>query len=531
MFIIPIGTKSTLALKPKLTIALIAANVLIGVVTMPLMMQTRNDLFTVQRVRLARELELYLKDRPQSSYFGSLSPSGVREAISDIENAPDEGNLNLALSRALSATGVSPQELQDYEQRLEGRSERAFERIDGASALFVDWQGLSAREKKITEGSVFNTLGLVPSKMGRVHTFITHLFLHAGIWHLLGNMLFLWVVGCLLEDTWGRVPFLLFYLAGGVIAGLAHSFQDTSSTLPLVGASGAIAAAMGAFTIRHFYTKIKLWYFFLVFIRPVWGTFYLPAFVFLPLWFAEQVGLHYISGFVGSSGVAYTAHIGGFAAGVAFALVARATGFESRFLAPRVAKTQIEAGVLRDPMFDRACSMLETGRVEGAKAAFSGLIAKSPENIDMIQDIALLYREKGLVADYGALLDRTLKLMLQKGRTEEAARLLLESIGAKEPITFNPQSLMRVAKFLSETGRNGEAHDVYRAIIAAKPSPAVSAKAHIALAKLLAEKMESSLEAMRVVEDARSLPLDDEWREALTRTEAEIQRTFSNQNA
>ena len=55
------------------------------------------------------------------------------------------------------------------------------------------------------------SLGLVPRKMNRIWTFLTHLFLHGGIWHLLGNMLFLWVVGCLLEDSWGRFPFLIFY--------------------------------------------------------------------------------------------------------------------------------------------------------------------------------------------------------------------------------------------------------------------------------------------------------------------------------
>jgi membrane associated rhomboid family serine protease len=522
MFIIPIGTKSTLALKPKLTIGLIAVNILVSIITIPLMMQSQSDLFKVQRERFARQLELYLREKSPASIFGNSFQGSVSGAIGEIEKAKDYQSLRIALLAALSTSGVSPQAFEDYEKTLRGRTESAFMSIGGAMALFEEWKTLVAREERIVQGSVFNTLGLIPSKMSRVHTFLTHIFLHAGIWHLLGNMLFLWVVGCLLEDSWGRVPFLVFYLFGGVIAGLAHSFQDTSSTMPLVGASGAIAAAMGAFTIRHFFTKIKLWYFFLLIFRPFWGTFYVPAFVFLPLWFIEQVGFHYVSSYVGASNVAYMAHIGGFAAGLFVALAVRATGFEERFLAPRVRRKQVEAGVSRDPRFDRACEMLQSGRIESAKTAFNQLLRENPENVDLMQDVALLYREKGLTADYQGLVDKSLKVMLPKGRLEDASRLVLEIVSARDTVTLNPQYLMRVAKWLGDREHYGEAHDVYRAIISSTSSPGASTKARIALARLLSDRMNNAPEALRVLADARNVSLDAEWAAAVAELEEEI---------
>jgi len=476
----------------------------------------------VQRQRFARQLELYLMEKSPTDFIGGPSHVSISGAINEVKNAQDSRSFQMALFNALSLTGVSPQEFQDYEKTLRGRTESHFLNVGGAIDLFGEWKTLIGREEKIVQGSVLNTFGLIPSKMDRVYTFITHMFLHGGIWHLLGNMLFLWVVGCLLEDSWGRIPFLVFYLAGGVIGGLAHSFQDTSSTLPLVGASGAIAAAMGAFTIRHFFTKIKLWYFFLLFIRPIWGTFYIPAFVFLPLWFIEQVGFHYVSSYVGGSDVAYMAHIAGFAAGLLVALTVRATGFEERFLAPRVRRKQVEAGVLRDPRFNKACEMLDSGRIEGAKAAFNQLFKERPEDVDLIEDAALLYREKGLMADYGALVDRALKLMLLKGRLEDASILALEFVGAKSTVAVNPQYLMRVAKWLAEQERYGDAHDIYRATISSNSSPAVATKARIALARLLGEKMNSAGEALRVLEDARGTSPDGEWAAAIAQLEEEI---------
>ncbi len=139
----------------------------------------------------------------------------------------------------------------------------------------------------------------------------TSMFMHGGIVHLGGNMLYLWIFGDNIEDTLGPVKFVLFYLVGGVIASLTHVLTDPSSQIPMVGASGAIAAVLGAYLVRFPHARILTLIFLFFFIRIV----YLPAILVLGFWFLLQL-LHG-SSTVGGGGVAFWAHIGGFVFGVA----------------------------------------------------------------------------------------------------------------------------------------------------------------------------------------------------------------------
>ena len=152
------------------------------------------------------------------------------------------------------------------------------------------------------------------SLVGGLMPLVTSMFLHGGFMHLLGNMWFLWIFGDNVEDELGHARFLLFYLACGVLATLAHFAAEPSSTVPLVGASGAIAGVMGAYLMRFPRSRVIVLLPLLVF----WTTVQLPAFVMLLYWFAIQV----LNGAAASSGagVAWWAHAGGFAIGAALAL-------------------------------------------------------------------------------------------------------------------------------------------------------------------------------------------------------------------
>jgi len=519
--IIPIGTKSSLALKPKVTIGLIAANAIVAAITIPLALKTENALLKVRGERFATQIRLYLGEHPREDAFAGIPSAGVESALRELEAANDVQDLQIALYNSFQTTGILPGAFESYEKTLRNRGDTDGGSALGSSGMLASWRTLCAKEQEISDGSVLNRFGLIPREMNRVHTFFTHLFLHAGIWHLLGNMLFLWIVGCLLEDSWGRIPFLAFYIAGGALAGLAHCSQDPSSSMALVGASGAIAAAMGAFTIRHFLTKIKFFYFFLFFFKPYAGTFHLPAFVFLPFWFMSQVALHYLNGAMGGgSNVAYMAHIGGFSVGLLTALAVRFTGLEERFLAPSVRKTQVKAGVLKDPRFERACELLERGNRESARALFNKLLDDRLEDVDLIQDIALMYRENGLAEDHEILSEKALKLMILKGSMEEAARFTLDMLNRHDRIRINGQYLMRIAKWLTEQQSYGEAHDVYRSIIASSRSPNISSKAYIALAKLLSDKMNNTRDALALLREARREPLEAEAEETILQLEA-----------
>jgi membrane associated rhomboid family serine protease len=158
-------------------------------------------------------------------------------------------------------------------------------------------------------------------------TLFTNMFLHGGWMHLVGNMLFLWVFADNIEAVIGKIPFILFYLGGGLAASAAHILFNLNSTLPAVGASGAISAVLGAYIVMFPSSKIRV--FVVIFFRSV----YMPAFYFLGIWGVQQ----FINGFISivpssayTSGVAWWAHIGGFVFGVGAGFLIRRR-FESRY--------------------------------------------------------------------------------------------------------------------------------------------------------------------------------------------------------
>lgn len=177
----------------------------------------------------------------------------------------------------------------------------------------------------------YRTYGYIPAR-GGVKTLIFSMFLHGGFFHLLFNLIFLFLCGYILEDYWGRILYLLFYISGGVVATLVHAAMFPDSYTPLVGASGAIAALMGAFFVRFFRTRIYFFYFILIVIRFWFGRFLAPAYIMLPLWLTTQVYFALTDDGTGT-GVAFWAHIGGFNFGCLFALFIKFFQFEERVIA------------------------------------------------------------------------------------------------------------------------------------------------------------------------------------------------------
>jgi len=147
---------------------------------------------------------------------------------------------------------------------------------------------------------------------------LSSMFLHGGIAHFAGNMLFLWIFGDNVEDRLGHVGYALFYLAGGAVAAIAHVIAGPGSTVPTIGASGAIAAVMGAYMLLYPRAQIQTVVVFVVIVRVI----FVPAVVWLGIWFVFQVMAAAQSSSVpGQGGVAWWAHAGGFAFGAATVLV------------------------------------------------------------------------------------------------------------------------------------------------------------------------------------------------------------------
>ena len=174
--------------------------------------------------------------------------------------------------------------------------------------------------------ALVSEFALIPSNfkdgisLGDVRDIFTSMFMHAGLLHLFGNMLYLWVFGDNVEDAMGHFSYLLFYLAGGAAASAAHILVNPSSQLPTVGASGAIGAALGAYLVLYpqsrVATFIPLGFFFTLRL--------LPAAVVLIMWFILQLFSGVLSlGMEDVGGTAFWAHIGGFVFGVVIGLFYR----------------------------------------------------------------------------------------------------------------------------------------------------------------------------------------------------------------
>jgi len=179
-----------------------------------------------------------------------------------------------------------------------------------------------------SENAIMMAYGTVPARLnlwlaGRIPAeaallpLVTSMFLHSGLMHLAGNMLFLWVFGDNVEDNFGHLGYLVFYLVCGVGSGLIHVLFNLDSRIPAVGASGAISGVMGAYAVL--YPGHRILTFFLIFLIPV------PAILILGYWFVIQF-LEGVSGIgmgVHGGGVAIWAHIGGFLIGVLFTVLVR----------------------------------------------------------------------------------------------------------------------------------------------------------------------------------------------------------------
>lgn len=172
---------------------------------------------------------------------------------------------------------------------------------------------LSAMNDPAALNRLYMTWGAVPAQISQGHHLIalaTSMFLHGGLMHLAGNMLFLFIFGDNLEDEMGHVPYFLFYMIAGVGAAALQVLSAPGSTVPIVGASGAIAGVMGGYLLLYPKARIDILIILLIFFRVI----PIPAWIMMGVW----LGFQFIGG-LGSDpdagGVAYWAHAGGFAIG------------------------------------------------------------------------------------------------------------------------------------------------------------------------------------------------------------------------
>ncbi|BAM05331.1 rhomboid family intramembrane serine protease [Phycisphaera mikurensis] len=216
----------------------------------------------------------------------------------------------------------------------------------------------------------------------RLHQFFTYPFLHQNLWHLTGNMVFLYAFGCAVEDRLGKLPYLLFYLAGGVLAGWAHVLTSSS---PVLGASGSVAAVTGIFLALFPRLDVTIWYWFLIAI----GRFEVSAVVLI----CFRVGQDLLFNLLSIGNVAYEAHLAGYLTGFLvgmFLLMTRLLpGEDSDMLSTLAQRRRAKAdraggGSAAPPAadagaeLDAANAMSADGRPAEAAAAYEGFLRRHP---------------------------------------------------------------------------------------------------------------------------------------------------------
>ena len=270
--------------------------------------------------------------------------------------------------------------------------------IEDPATLQREMDSLAEQWAAFEKSGFLEKYAFVPAHPSAI-SYVTANFLHGSWLHLIGNMWFLWLAGAILEDTWGRIIYPLFYLTAGVAALQFHAWLHHGSTVPTLGASGAVAALMGAFLIRFPKTKIEVA---LVFgLRSISNLalgkgirFKAASYWLLPMWLVMEIFSGATSGQY--SGVAHWAHVGGFIFGAVVALSLRYSGLEHQ------ANAAIEAKVTwtADPALVQATEQMERGKLDEALASLEGYVATKPDSLEAYTLLPQIYWRKNDVPRY-----------------------------------------------------------------------------------------------------------------------------------
>ena len=327
-------------------------------------------------------------------------------------------------------------------------------------------------------------------------SYLTANFLHGGWLHLIGNMWFLWLAGFVLEDVWGRPLYTVFYLVAGAAALQFHAWTNPGSMVPTLGASGAVAALMGAFLVRFPKMKIRMvWLFMFRLIR-----FNAPAYTLLPLWLLMEVV--YGAAFGGASGVAHWAHVGGFAFGAVAAVALRYSGLEQK------ANEAVESKVswTTHPQIEQAHGLIEQGQNDAAADLLKQHLAAQPDSIDGCTLLRDLYWKK---QDLPAYHEATAKLcaLHLKLREPDAAwqdyEEFLNSGGTHLPAA----TWLELCRTLEQQQKFERALSEFLSLAGAYPTERAALMAQLAAARLCLKRLNRPQDALQLFQAAAASPV------------------------
>jgi membrane associated rhomboid family serine protease len=251
--------------------------------------------------------------------------------------------------------------------------------ITPSDQIYAEWTDLKTEYELMRSQLTSLQYGFIPDRKSLLTSF-TYMFMHGSTGHLLGNMIFLWIVGCMLEMGLGRLQYTVLYIIGGLFAVWLFWLIYMNSTMPLVGASGAIAGLMGAFAMLFGKRRVKIFFslgFYFNYLK-------IPAIILLPIWIGNE--FYQLFG-GGSTHVAYVAHIGGLIGGALFGIVC--LKFSLGFNKEVIADTPVDEV---SPQIEKALEHIAELDLEAGCQILETVLAKEPENIDVLTHLFNVYK-------------------------------------------------------------------------------------------------------------------------------------------
>jgi len=297
--------------------------------------------------------------------------------------------------------------------------------------------------------------GLVPADMKAVNL-ITHIFIHVGFLHLLGNLFIFYLVGPAMEDAWGRPLFAVFFLLSGVAAALVFVSRYPNLMEPLIGASGAIAGVMGAFAVRYWNSRITFFYFVWM-IRIYQGTFSAPAWIMLGLWaigeLAFAMGIWAFFSVADLGDVGFLAHVGGFVFGVGFAFLIDSLRIEQRFIEPIHDRVEI---VHDSAAVEALVEFARQGRVEEALQGLESLLVEHPDDAEAAAALWNIASAADVPSRAASAVLPALESAVRVGDVGLPAQIWVEIVRRAPETNLEFRTATRIAELLMREGMHGD---------------------------------------------------------------------------
>jgi membrane associated rhomboid family serine protease len=489
--LIPIGHENMTARRwPVVTFALILINILVFIATKSALEKEWRELekITVQALLLAAtnpELEVPAEIQPLVDDFRKKHA----EEWEEIRNESGSPMFDVLLG---------------------------LDRKENFGGLQARMNDLAKEYARFSDSSLTYKYTYVPARPHPI-SYLTANFLHGGWMHLIGNMWFLWLAGFVLEDVWGRAAYLGFYLVAGVAALQLYAWTDPGSIVPTLGASGAVAALMGAFLIRFPKLKIEMLWVFLIF--KTW-RFRASAYWLLSIWLLTEV--FYGSLFGAQTGVAHWAHVGGFMAGAAAAFVLGFTKIEKKVDA--AVEEQLAGGAAPEIRQARKC--IDAGQLDEAVGMLEAHVREKPASIEAWSLLRDIYSEK---QDKPGCREAALKCceLHLKARNGDAAWRdyddFVNAGGKKLP----PVIQFDLCRLLENQGDFQAAANGYQRLADENPEHRYALLSQLAAGKIYLKKLDNPREAIRFFEaaEASSVPhldMEQAIREAIQEAKAAL---------